>query len=171
MSSQWFLASPANLLAVVLSALGMYGAVIILSRLNGLRSFTKMSSFDFAMTVATGAVIGSSITAQEPPLVQGALALASLFGLQYLVALLRRAGVSVVDNKPVLLMDGPDILEENLRRSRLTRQDLHMNLRQAGVTNFEDVRAVVLEKNGAVSVLFVKEVPLEPELLNGVRRA
>ena len=55
MLSEWFFASPANLLVVALSALGMYGAIIVLSRLNGLRSFTKMSSFDFAMTVVTGA--------------------------------------------------------------------------------------------------------------------
>ena len=43
MLSEGFFASPANLLVVALSALGMYGAVIVLSRLNGLRSFTKMS--------------------------------------------------------------------------------------------------------------------------------
>ena len=46
-----------------------------------------------------------------------------------------------------------------------------MNLQQAGVTNFEDIRAVVLEKNAAVSVLLVKETLLEPELLEGVLRS
>ena len=64
------------LVAVTLSALGIYIGVIIATRLGGLRSFSKMSGFDFAMTVAVGSLIASTIVAPEPPLTQGLVAVA-----------------------------------------------------------------------------------------------
>ena len=173
MFGNWLTMPLSNVLLVFLSTFGIYVATILLTKLNGLRSFTKLSSFDFAMTVAIGALIGSTLAGEEPPLLQGVAALASLFALQYLVALIRahHVGTLLIDNQPLLLMDGATILEDNLDRLRLTRKDLYMNLRQAGVSSFDEVRAVVMESNGDMSVLLKKEQPLEPELLEGVRRS
>ena len=172
MLGNWLTTPLSNVLLVFLSTFGIYVATILLTKLNGLRSFSKMSSFDFAMTVAIGALIGSTLAGEEPPLLQGVAALASLFALQYLLALVRAryAETLSIDNQPLLLMDGATVLEENLRRLRLTRKDLYMNLRQAGVSSFDEVRVVVMETNGGMSVLLKKEHALAPELLEGVRR-
>ena len=173
MLNNWFSMPFLNVLFVFLSTLGIYAATILLTKLNGLRSFSKMSSFDFAMTVAIGALIGSTLAGEEPPLLQGVAALASLFVLQYLLGLVRTrfANSLLIDNQPLLLMDGATVLGENLKSLRLTRKDLYMNLRQAGVSSFDEVRMVVMESNGDMSVLLKKDQPLEPELLTGVRRA
>ncbi len=172
--SDWFTSSPTALLSVVLSTLGVYVVLIALIRLVGLRSFSKMSSFDFAMTVATGSVLASTILSPSPPLAQAAVALASLFGVQFTIAWLRKRtswATRVVDNEPLVLMVGAEIFHDNLRRARVTENDLWAKLREANVLRPEEVRAVVLETTGDISVLHGEPdgATLHPDLLRGVR--
>lgn len=174
--TDWFTASPESLLAIVLSTMGLYVVLIALIRVVGLRSFSKMSSFDFAMTVAVGSVLASTIVAPTPALPQAAVALASLFGVQYVIAAVRKHtewAEHVVDNEPLVLMAGDCILHDNLRRARVTENDLWAKLREANVLDPQEVRAVVLETTGDISVLHGQpdRVDLHPCLLRGVRDA
>ena len=174
--SDWFTASPTALLGVVLSTIGLYAVLIALIRVVGLRSFSKMSSFDFAMTVAIGSVLASTIVTPTPPLVQAAVALASLFGVQVVIAALRKHTAwaeHVVDNEPIVLMAGDRILHDNLSQTRVTENDLWAKLREANVLDPQEVRAVVLETTGDISVLHGQpdRVDLHPCLLRGVRDA
>jgi len=160
---------------IVLTTLGIYVCLVAMTRIMGLRSFSKMSGFDFAVTVAIGSVLGSVVLSPNPPLVRGAVAMAVLFGLQWGVAALRArwSGLArVTDNRPILLMDGPTILDENLRRSNVTLADLKGKLREANVLRLEQVRAVVFESTGDVSVLHSDDshAVIDEELLDGVER-
>ena len=154
--SGWFLTTWAAVAAVFLSAVGIYAAVIVTTRIYGLRSYTKMSSFDFAMTVAIGTVVGTTVLTRDPPLLQGLAALASVFVLQWLVALARthfRVATRLLDNRPLLLMKDGRMLKDNMRRAHVTDADLREKLRAANVLRPAEVRAVVLERAGDVSVL------------------
>lgn len=158
-------------------ALGIYAAVIVYTRLAGLRSFSKMSSFDFTMTVAVGSLVASTILSNDPPLFLAAVALAWIYALQLAVARLRIRSATVrnlVDNQPVLLMENGRMLEDNMRASEITRADLFAKLREANVLRLEQARAVVLETTGDISVLHAPDddpVELEDVLLEGVRRS
>lgn len=154
---------------IVVAAVLVYVAVIVLTRLAGLRSLAKMSSFDFAATVAVGSTV-SSTALGSVPLTNGIVALAMLYGLQYLVATLRRRNVfcGAVDNEPMLLMAGAEVLDGSLRHARVSREELWAQLRLSGVQRREQVRAVVLETTGDMSVL-TGDGGFDPELLTGVR--
>ncbi|NBC17254.1 MAG: DUF421 domain-containing protein [Bacteroidetes bacterium] len=170
---EWLTTSWMALGMVLMTTLGIYGSVVVLTRLGGLRSFSKMSSFDFAVTVAIGSVIASTVVAKDPPLLQGAMALAALYAVQLGVAALRARSTTVqrlVDNEPLLLMAGTRILHDNLRRAQVTEADLRAKLREANVIDLEQVRAVVQETTGDVSVLHAAPdaPPLDPWLLDGV---
>ena len=160
-----------NLAIVVLAAVVAYAAVITMTRLAGLRSLAKMSSFDFAATVAVGSTLAATITGTAP-LGVGVLALSMLFGLQWLVATMRRRDLlhGLVDNKPMLLMAGPEVLEGNLRHARISREELWSQLRLAGVHSRSSVHAVIMETTGDISVLKAGD-PFDDELLAGVRGA
>lgn len=151
----------------------IYVLVIVLVRVQGLRSFAKMSSFDFATTVAIGSIMATTAASSEISLAAGATAAASLFVAQLLVATGRRWSRirSVVDNDPLLLMVGGEILHDNLRRGQVTEDDLRAKLREANVLTMAQVRAVVLETTGDISVLHGDPdgPPVEPYLLAGVR--
>lgn len=151
--------------AILISAFGIYLAVILFTRIAGKRSFSKMSSFDFAMTVAIGSIIASTVLSSSVSLIQGIVGLASVYILQISAAYLRRYPVMgrIMDNTPLLLMDGPNILEENLRKARVTKGDLRSKLREANVLKLSHIKAVVFETTGDISVLQTSEEGQELE--------
>jgi uncharacterized membrane protein YcaP (DUF421 family) len=163
-------ASGPELVAGSIAAVAIYLAVILATRISGLRSFSKMSSFDFAMTVAIGSLIAAAASGQAA-LATVTLGVVALYAAQFVVASLRRRHLlhDVVDNSPLLLMDGPRIVDANLAAARITLDDLHGKLREANVLHYGQVRAVVLETTGDISVLH-GDADLDPALLRGVRR-
>jgi len=170
----WFLTEPTTLIWVTVSAVAFSAAVLVAVRLLGLRSFSKMSSYDFVMTVAVGSLMASTLAAETPSLGQGLVGLAALFLLQFLVARVRVASGTMkswLDNEPLLLMQDGGMLSENMRAAKVTEEDLIAKLREANVLDPEEVRAVVLETTGDVSVLHGPPggSDLHPLLLRGVR--
>lgn len=175
MSTQWLSSDPGDLVMVLVSTLLVYAVVIVFTRLGGLRSFAKMSGFDFAATVAIGSLLATTIVAPSPTVLQGVVALASLYLIKQSIGWLRPRSSLVrraVDNEPLLLMDGPQILHQNLLRGEVTINDLRAKLREANVTRLSQVRAVVLETTGDVSVLHSNEdTPVDEFLLEDIRRS
>ena len=169
-----FLPDASTLVWIVIDAGLMLAAIILAVRVSGLRSFAKMSSFDFAVTVAIGSLLASIVLNPDRSFVHGLIAVAALLAAQVVIALGRRSSEAfrgLVDNEPLLLMDGPVILEANLKAGRVTRNDLIAKLREANVLQFSQVRAVVLEATGDISVLHAQQdgAALEPRVLEGVR--
>lgn len=157
-------------LSIFLASLGIYVGVIIYTRLNGLRTFSKMTSFDFAMTIAVGSIMGSAALDPESKFLSGLLAIACLVLLQRLVAYGRRfeAIEKLVTNDPLCLLWKGRFLESNLRRSRVTNQDVYAKLREANALNLDQVQAVILETTGDISVLHGDQ-ELSEDVLTGVR--
>jgi len=161
----------ALLRGVILAMLGLVW-VVLLVRANGLRSFSKMTNFDFVTTIATGSLLaGASQATGWPSFVQPLAAILGLFVLQRVVAHLRnasRAFESVIQNEPVMLMRDGEMLDGALAKTRVARDDVTAKLREANVLDLSEVRAVVLETTGDISVLHGEECA--SDLLDGVGR-
>ncbi len=146
--------------------------LIILIRFNGLRSFSKMTNFDFAMTIAIGSLLaGASQSTDWRAFAQTLIAMSSLFIIQYIAARLRKSSEvveSLIQNQPVVLMRDGVIFDEALASTRVARSDLIAKLREANVLNPSEVRAVILETTGDVSVLHGNQC--SDLLLEGTRR-
>ena len=169
----WFFAPLDELALIAVSSVIVYMAIIVLVRLRGLRSFTKMSSYDFVISIATGTIAGSTLlNVTSVPVMYGFTGLATIFMLDYLVARLRNnfdSFKTVTDNEPVMLMDGPEILQENLDKTQVTLDELYGKLREANVLNHGQVQAVVLEATGDISVLHTdSDETFDRALLRGV---
>ncbi|MEX0836120.1 MAG: YetF domain-containing protein, partial [Nitriliruptor sp.] len=130
----------------------------------------QMSAFDFVATVAVGSII-ASVGLGSVPLVDGLVAVTTLFTAQYVTGRVRRRRTlkGVIDNTPLLLLRDGEVLEDHLREARFTVEDLRSHLRRSNVDDLADVRAVVLETTGDVSVLYGSG-NVDP-LLQGVRGA
>ncbi|WJY18563.1 DUF421 domain-containing protein [Alteriqipengyuania flavescens] len=131
--------------------------VVTLVRLVGLRSFSKMTSFDFVMTVAMGSLVaGAAQDTKALEFLQTMAAMAGLFMVQLIIAVVRKKSdwfEDAISNDPCILMRDGKINEEALSTTRVSRSDLLAKLREANVLSFEEVRAVVLETTGDISVL------------------
>ena len=171
----WFFDSAHSLLWVVISCTVFYLFIIVITRIVGLRSFTTFSSFDFLITLSMGALLASTVVSREIALMEGFIAIGTLFFLQMGVSLTRaRWGwiKKVIDNQPTLLMENGQVLHDNLRAVRITEDELRAKLRGSNVYNYAQIRAVVLESSGEVSIMRQPEQGLVPELttLEGVIR-
>ena len=163
----WF----GSILSVIFLTLLVYVAVIIATRVNGLRTFSTMTSFDFAITIGIAGTI-TTVALGNAGFFQGLAALLTLVAAQRVTANLRFSAVNgrAIDNDPVLLMAGPDFIRENLRAARVTESDVRRALRSEGVLDYSQVEAVVFEPTGDMSVLKKQEgLSLDPDLLRGVR--
>lgn len=146
--------------------------VTLLIRINGLRSLSKMTNFDFVMTIALGSLVAGAAQASDwIAFGQALLAMAGLFLGQYTSARLRKASDTAEDlmqNDPVLLMRDGAFCREAMQASRVAESDLRAKLREANVMKLSEVRAVVLETTGDISVLHGET--LDDDLLQGVKR-
>ena len=144
--------------------------VVVQIRMLGLRSLSKMTTFDFVMTVALGSLVATAATVSEwLAFLQALAAMVGLFVLQFTAARLRKSSDSVeavMQNEPVLLMRNGKINHQALTETRVAESDLRAKLREANVLDYSKVRAVVLETTGDVSVLHGDE--LDEGLLDGV---
>lgn len=170
----WIYKSDDPILITFAASFLIFVAIMMLTRIVGLRSFAKFTAYDFAFTVAIGSIISSTLTSSTS-VVHGMTAVAGLLLLTYLFSFLQRVLPiikKITSNAPLLLMDGSEILEKNLKYGRIEREQLIAKLREANVLNYDQVAAVVLESTGDISVLHRtnKEEKFDEDLLKGVRR-
>ncbi|MGY1916968.1 YetF domain-containing protein [Blastococcus sp. HT6-30] len=154
---------------VVLTTVAMYLLLVLCVRLVGQRSLATMSSFDLGCAIALGAVVGRTVLLLDPTLATGAVAMVTLFATQTALARLRQSRWAdrLMNRPPVLLMAGDTPLRENMRAAHVAEDELRQKLRLAGIRNLAEVRCVVLERTGAVSVVRRSE-PLDPWLFSDV---
>ncbi|NNE32892.1 MAG: DUF421 domain-containing protein [Winogradskyella sp.] len=156
---EWFSTTSESLIAIILTSIGIYVALVLLTRISGKRSFSKMSSFDFAMTVAIGSVMATVIISKSVSLQNGIAGLVGIYAIQMLVAHARRWNFikQIIDNKPTLLMRDGEIIEGSLEKCKVTMSDLKAKLREANVIERSEVKAVIFESTGDISVLHGSE--------------
>lgn len=145
--------------------------VIAIVRIVGLRTFSKMTAFDFVITLATGSLLASASTVSTwPAFVQALVAVLALLTMQVVLARLRRHSRRIqllLENDPVLLVHDGKILYNALKKTRVSKSDLVYKLREANVKSFADVRAIVLESTGDISILSGHTAPSN-EVMNEV---
>jgi len=143
-------------------------------REQGARTLAKMNVFDWVVTVALGSTLATILVNQNVSLVQGALALALLIGMQFIVTWsgVRAKWVRrVVSGEPSLLLYDGCFLPAALKRERVNEDDVYAAVRASDITSLKQVRAVVLETDGSFSVLKNNGEPTEPSTLKGMGQA
>ena len=129
-------------------------------RINGLRSFAKMSSIDFVTTITIGSVINSTIMSDDNSLVKGILVVGLLIVVQTLFSKLKirfDKFNSLLENQPILLMKDGEFILSSLKKTNVSKSDIIAKLREANAYNLEYVHAVIMETTGDISVLHGKE--------------
>ncbi len=145
--------------------------IIALTRILGLRSFSKLTAFDFLVTLATASLLANAASASSwDSFLQSSLAATSLLLAQRLLSVCRTKNdrfAKLIENSPVLLMHDGEFLEAELERQNVTKDDVNAKLREADVGDQDEVRAVILERTGELSVL---TGPKSPQwLLKGIK--
>ena len=150
-----FFDSAQGLFRVVALGVPVYITLVLLLRVCGKRTLSKMNAFDLVVTVAIGSTLGSVLTSNTIPMAEGIAALALLAGLQFTIAWLSvrfHMVQSLVKSEPRLLYYEGRFIESSLRDERVTPEEVRAAVRMQGLVSMEQVRAVVLETSGEFSV-------------------
>ncbi|WP_199797892.1 DUF421 domain-containing protein [Erythrobacter sp. KY5] len=144
----------------------------LLIRLNGLRTLSKMTNFDFVTTVAFGSLLaGAAQVSEWTAFLQTLAAMLGLVLAQAATSFLRRrseTAATMIGNQPCLIMRDGEFDNEALKANSIRREDMIAKLREANVLQLSEVRAAILETTGDVSVLH-GNVELDEVLLQDVR--
>ncbi len=160
----------ASAVRTMVSGVLIYAIVIAAVRMNGLRTFAKMSGYDFAATVAVGSIVGSVALTKAVSVLEGLIALVGIVGSQRIITELRsrtRAG-RAIDNPAVLVVAHGEVLNDLLTRSGMSEDDLWSTLRVAGLGRIDDATAVIFEPTGERSVLTGPVTDFDPRMFERV---
>ena len=152
----WFLIDWQQIIGIALSVIGFYFFLIMFTRIVGLRSFSKLSSYDLAMTVGIGSILASTVLSKSTSLLQGVFAIGMLFLLQALLSIVRRKFKPIkalIDNQPIILMANGEYLWDNLKEAKLSTNDIKQILRKNGIKTKSEVFAVIMETTADISVI------------------
>ncbi len=133
-----------------------YICLIIFLRISGKRTLSKMNAFDFIVTIALGSCLATVSLNKNVALTDGVLVFLILISLQFLITTLStrfEAIKYIVTNKPILLVYNGEILNDVMKRERITKDELFAAARSNGVTQLEDLAVVVLETTGDITVI------------------
>ncbi len=133
-----------------------YVMLIVLLRISGKRTLSKMNAFDFVVTVALGSTLATITLNRDVALAEGVLALALLIGLQFVVtwSSVRMPWVrKVMTGEARMLLYQGKLLTQALKSVRITEEELRASVRQQGIDSLQELEAVVLETDGSLSVI------------------
>lgn len=154
--SSIFFSNWASLGRTVLVGLLAYACLVLFLRVSGKRTLSKLNAFDLVVTVALGSTLATVLLTKDVTLVDGAVAFALLIAMQFAVtwSSTRADWIrSLVTGEPTLLFYQGRFLDANMRRMRLTVEEVTASMRAAGVGGTDEVAAVVLETDGSLSVV------------------
>jgi uncharacterized membrane protein YcaP (DUF421 family) len=141
---------------LVLRATVIFFFVFLITRVAGKRELSSMEPFDLILLVVLGDLVQQGVT-QSDYSVSGALIVISTItiltvALSYVNFRLRFLR-SALEGQPVVLVENGRMIERNMRRERITLEDIEAEGRQQQVESIGDMRWAVLETNGRISII------------------
>ena len=141
---------------LVFRAAAAFIFIFAITRLVGRRELNSLEPFDLILLVVTGDLVQQGIT-QSDYSVTGAFIVISVIALltvavsylSFRAPPLRR----VFEGEPIVLVENGRPIERNLRRERITVEELEEAARLQQVEALNDVRLAVLETNGDISII------------------
>jgi uncharacterized membrane protein YcaP (DUF421 family) len=159
-----------SLLRIIAVGIPVYAVVVLLLRLTGKRALAKMNAFDLVVTVALGSTLATTLLSERVALAEGLFALGLLLGMQYLVAwasLKWPKFREAVVQQPRLLLHNGRLLDDELRKERIAREEVLAAVRASGHMSLSDVAAAVLETDGSFSIM-ARQSGGEPSAMESV---
>jgi uncharacterized membrane protein YcaP (DUF421 family) len=144
---------------IVLRATVAYAFILLVMRIVGRRELTTLEPFDLIMLVVIGDLIQQGVTQNDFSITGLILAGGTIALLQSGVAWTgfryrRRLG-PVLEGEPMVLVQDGSLIERNLRRERLTPDEVFESARKHGVASLDEVAWAILETSGEIT--FVKK--------------
>ena len=143
---------------IVLRAIALYVFVVFIMRVIGRRELSSMTPFDLVLLIILCDAIQQGLTQDDYSVTGAVLAIATIASLQVFTSYLSyksRRARKVFEGEPVVLVERGELVERNLKRERMTADEVAEVMRQQQVGSLDEVEWGILEANGSIS--FIKK--------------
>lgn len=143
---------------LVVRAAVAYVAIFAFTRLIGRRELSQMQPFDLILLVVIGDLIQQGVTQNDMSVTGLLIVIATVALMQVAASYLSFRFMKlrpVLEGEPVVIIENGEFVERNMRRERLTVDDVTEEMRLQQITSLAEVRWAVLETSGRMS--FVKK--------------
>lgn len=143
---------------IVLRGIVVFVFLYALMRLIGRRELSSLEPFDLILLVVLGDAVQQGLTQDDYSLTGAVLAIGTIAVLQIVVsyANFRFPRLRpILDGEPIVVVQDGKPIERNMRRERLTMEDLTSAMRRQSIAQLDDVAWAVMETSGIIS--FIKK--------------
>jgi uncharacterized membrane protein YcaP (DUF421 family) len=143
---------------IVLRAIVIFVLLYVLMRVVGRRELSSLEPFDLILLIVLGDLVQQGLTQDDYSLTGAFLAIGTIAILQVAVSYANFRFPKlrpVLDGEPIVVVQDGKPIEKNLRRERVTIEDLAAAARLQSIAKIEDVQWAVMETSGAIS--FIKK--------------
>ena len=137
--------------------------MIAVVRLMGKRQIGQMEPSEFVVTMLVANLASIPMQDGAIPLFSGVVPIVTVLGVELVLSALSMKNTKLrklLCGKPVILVENGNILQQNLRKTRITLDELTGHLREKDVLDLQSVQYAILETNGNLSVFpYPKEKP------------
>ncbi len=144
------------MLISVIRTIILYTFIILAIRLMGKRQISDMQPSELVVTMVISDIASLPMQNTSQPLLSGVIPVLVLVSLEVTVSVLMmksRRFRQLICGSPVVVIEDGKLLQKQMRRLRLTTDDLCAQLRQQNVFSLEDVQYCIMETNGVLSIL------------------
>jgi uncharacterized membrane protein YcaP (DUF421 family) len=141
---------------LVLRAVVVFFFIYLITRIIGRRELSSLEPFDIILLVVIGDLVQQGVTQADESLT-GTLTVLATFSVLtvavgYVSFKVKRVR-TIMDGSPIVLVRDGQVIEKNLKRERLTLEELEAEARIQQVASVDDIRWAVLETGGQISVI------------------
>jgi len=151
------------LLLSYLRSIFLYLVLIAVIRMMGKRQIGQMEASEFVVTMLVANLASIPMQDSGIPLFSGVVPIVTVLGMELVLSTLSLRSIflrKLLCGKPVILIENGNILQDNLRKTRVTLDELTGHLREKDVLDLTQVQYAILETNGNLSVFpYAKERP------------
>ena len=133
----------------------LYLVLIAVIRLMGKRQIGQMEASEFVVTMLVANLAAIPMQDEGVPLHSGLVPILTILGVEFVLTALSMASLrfrQLLCGKPVILIENGKILQDNLRRTRVTLDELTGHLREKDILDLSTVQFAILETDGNLSV-------------------
>jgi uncharacterized membrane protein YcaP (DUF421 family) len=141
---------------LVLRATAIFFFVFLITRVVGRRELAQLEPFDMILLVTIGDLVQQSVTQSDESVTGALTVIATIALLSVAVSWLSFRSKrlrTVTEGEPIVLVRDGQPIERNMRRERITLEDLEHEARQAQITSIADLRWAILEDDGKISCI------------------
>lgn len=133
-----------------------YIGLVLLLRISGKRTLSKMNAFDLVVTVALGSTLATILLSKKVALSEGIAAFFLLISLQYIMAWLSvrsKLMSEFIKSNPELLFYEGEFHRKVMKKERVLEIEILQAARTNNVESMDEIKAVVLETDGTFSII------------------